>query len=116
MYNFKRLISKYSKLHVYYLEEAEGYHDPTQGGKWIPGVITEVEIEGAIIPLSNEDLRFDEGGTYMQSDRKLYCYKEMVKGTKIKHDSKNYTILEGKTYKDFDIGLYIYVVRRGDKD
>lgn len=117
IHNFKRLISKYSILPVYYLKEEPGFHDPTQGGKWIPGKITEVKLEeGAVAPLSNNDLKYDSGGTYVQSDRKLYCYKEMIKGTKIKHDGKDYTILENKTYKDFDIGLYIYVVRRGDKD
>ncbi len=116
MYSFSRLIKKYSKLPVYYLEEQPGFHDPTKGGAWIPGKTIEVEFKGAVVPLTNQDLRFDEGGTYMQSDRKLYCYKEMIKGTKIKHDNKDYTILEDKTYKDFDIGLYIYVVRRGDKD
>lgn len=116
MYNFKRLIKKYSKTPVYLLEETEGYHDPYQGGKWIPGEIIETELEGAVVPLSNEDLRFDEGGTYTAADRKLYCYKEIAKGEKVKYKDKPYTILESKDYSDFDEGLYIYIIRRGDRD
>lgn len=114
MFNFKRLISKFGKYPVYLLEESEGYRDPYQGGKWVPGEIEEIEIEGAVIPLSNDDLRFDEGGTYTVTDRKLYCYKKMTKGNQIKHKENLYTILESKDYADFDEGLYIYIVRKGE--
>lgn len=117
MFNFKRLVRKYSNKPVYYLQEEEGYHDPTQGGKWINGAVTPIKLDSAaIVPLSNNDLQFSEGGTYVDSDRKLYCYKSMVKGNKIKHDGNRYSILEDKDYADFDDGLYIYIVRRGDRD
>lgn len=116
MFNFKRLIKKYSKHPVYLLREGEGHHDYGQGGLWVPGETEEVEIEGAVVPLSNEDLKFDEGGTYNQEDRKLYCYQEISKGEKIKHKDKIYTVLERKDYTDFDDGLYIYFIKRGETD
>ena len=115
MFNFKRLIDKFGKYPVYLLEESEGYHNPKQGGKWVPGEIEEIKLEdAAVVPLSNEDLRFDEGGTYTVADRKLYCYKEMTKGNKIKHKESLYTILESKDYTDFDEGLYIYIIKKGE--
>ena len=110
------MIKKYSKHPVYILRETEGYHDYSKGGIWVPGGIEEIEIEGAVVPLSNEDLKFDEGGTYNFEDRKLYCYKEISKGEKIKHKDKTYTILERKNYSDFDDGLFIYFIKRGEVD
>ena len=113
MFNFKRLIKKYSKFPVFILEEKEGYRDPDQGGIWIPGTTKEIEIKGvaAVVPIS-----------YSIEDRKLYCYKEIAKGTKIKHKNKVYTVLERKPYNDFDEGaleddgLYIYFIKRGDSN
>ena len=110
------MVKKYSKEPVYILRETEGYHDYSKGGIWVPGVIEEVEIEGAVVPLTNEDLRFDEGGTYNFEDRKLYCYEEMDKGEKVKHKDKVYTVLERKDYSDFDEGLFIYFIKRGGID
>ncbi|MGJ0848185.1 hypothetical protein ACR77J_15955 [Tissierella praeacuta] len=117
MYNFKRLISKYSKAPAFILKETEGYRDPNNGGVWVPGKVEEVLIEdGAVAPLSNEDLQFDEGGTYNVEDRKLYCYEDISTGTKIKHKEKIYTVLEKKDYSDFDNELYIYFIKRGDSN
>ncbi len=114
MFNFKRLIKKYSKFPVFILEEKEGYRDPDQGGIWVPGTIKETELKNAaVVPLSNDDLKFDEGGTYNTEDRKLYCYKDIVKGTKIKCKDKIYTILEKRDYSDYGQGLYIYFIKRG---
>ena len=112
MFNFKRLIKKYSKEPVYILRETEGYYDWEQGGIWVPGGEEEIEIEGAVVPLSNEDLQFDEGGTYNFEDRKLYCYEDIDKGEKIKHKEKIYTVMEKKDYSDFDEGLSIYFLKR----
>lgn len=113
MYNFKRLIKKYSKFPPFILRESPGYNDYTQGGIWVPGIVEEIQIEGAVVPLTNEDLKYDEGGTYNLEDRKLYCYKEIAKGEKIKHKDKVYTVLEERDYEDFDVDLKIYVIKRG---
>lgn len=122
MFNFKRLVKKYSKYPAYLLKETQGYNDYSKGGVWVHGEIEEIEIEGAVVPLSNEDLKFDEGGTYDFEDRKLYCYKEISKGEKIKHKDKIYRVLERKPYGDFDEGdleddgLFIYFIKRGEVD
>lgn len=116
-FNFKRLIKKYAKFPVYELKETEGYSDVNQGGIWIPGKVREVLIEdAAVVPLSNDDLKYGEGGTYTTEDKKLYCYTELDKGTKIKHKEKDYTVMESRDYEDFDIGLFIYMIKRGGGD
>ena len=120
MYNFKRLITKYSKGIVTIIEETEGYYDIEQGGKWIPGETIETIISpAAIVPLNKDDLRFDDGGTYNNDDRKVYCYKEMKKGTIVKHEHskgsvKEYKVLQDANYGDFDTngdGLFIYYLK-----
>lgn len=118
MFNFRRLIKRYSKSPVFILEEKEGYRDPNQGGTWVPGIVEEKEIKefAAVVPLSSEDLNFDEGGTYSTKDRKLYCYQDIKTGTKIKHKDNTYTVLTKKDYSDFDDGLYIYFIKRGGTD
>ena len=117
MYNFKRLIKKYAKSPVYELVETDGYRDYENGGIWVGGTMEEILIEdGAVIPLSNDDLKLDEGGTYTIQDKKLYCYKEMKAGTKVKYKEKEYTVMESKDYADFDIGLFIYILKRGGND
>lgn len=115
MYNFKRLINKYSKLPVYRLIETDGYYDIDNGNIWVDGDIAELVFDGAIVPLSNEELNFGEGGTYTTEDRKLYCYEDLEKGSKILHKEKDYTVMNEKDYEDFDKELRIYILKRGGR-
>ena len=112
MFNFKRLVKKYSKTPLYHLKETEGYYDYEQGGEWIEGDIEEIEFIGALVYQTNEELQYDEGGTYSTKDKKLYTYNDFDKGDKIKANDKEYTIQEKKDYADYDEGLYIYYCRK----
>ena len=112
MYNFKRLISKYSKTPFFIVEETGGHYDYSQGGIWVEGTLTETEQEGAVVPLTNNDLQYDENGTYTTQDKKIYTYNDYEKGQKIKHKNVFYTIQEKRDYIDFDDGLNIYWARR----
>lgn len=115
-FDFGDLVSKYSHHPVIRIEEAPGFHDPTQGGAWVPGNKREIELENAaIVPLKQEELVYGEGGTYGIEDRKLYCYTKMAKGDYIKHKGKGYRVHNRLDYEDFDEGLFIYfVVKEGD--
>lgn len=122
LYNFKRLISKYSKGIVIALIESNGYYDMEDSGKWHEGAKKELRlVPAAIVPLSKDDLKFDEGGHYSNDNRKLYCYQALEKGTVIKNIQskgivKNYKILAEKDYSDYDDNLYIYILERGERD
>ena len=107
--NFKRLIRKYSKT-IYHLK-VEGFHDPTQGGRWIEEV-TEKEIDGAVVPLNREDLKCDEGGTWKEDTKKLYSYENMAKGDRIKTNDLEYTIQHLLDYSEVDEKLKIYFMGR----
>jgi hypothetical protein len=112
MYNFKRLVAKYSKKPVYKQVKTDGYFDYANGGEWVEGALTEVELVGAIVPLTGKDLIYEENGTYSQDDRKLYCYELLETGTTIKHNNKIYTVSKQRDYADFDENLRIYILIR----
>jgi len=114
MFDFKNLIKKYGKVSPYIQTETEGRFDYANGGEWVPGTTEWIAFEGAIVPLSNRDLTYDENGTYTTDDRKLYTYNYCKVGSKIKHKDIVYTIDKRKDYADFDSGLIIYIVVRGD--
>lgn len=114
MYDFKRLIKKYSKSPIHIIRETDGYYDPMQGGLWIDGDIEEIEIEGAVVPLKGNEIDYREGAVYTNKDRKVYTYQSIDIGEKIKHKDNIYTVSEQKDYSDFDVDLNIYIVKRGD--
>ncbi|KGF35862.1 hypothetical protein HMPREF2134_03240 [Peptoniphilus lacrimalis DNF00528] len=122
MFDFKNLVANYSKGTTKALIKSEGYYDQEKGGIYVPGEeINLILIPAAIVPLSNDDLKFDEGGNYSYDNRKLYCYKQLEKGTLIENIqsygvTKTYKILGEKDYSDYDDGLYIYIVERADRD
>lgn len=122
LYNFKKLISKYSKGIVTALIETDGYYDMSDSGRWKDGVKKELRlIPAAIVPMTRDDLKFDEGGHYSNDNRKLYCYQPLEKGTIIKNlqskgIEKTYKILAEKDYSDYDDNLHIYILERGERN
>lgn len=114
MFDLRRLIKKYSRYPAYIIRDMEGYYDYSNGGVWVDGIPYEIILEGAVVPLSNEDLKYDENGTYSSEDRKLYTYTEVAKGEKIRHKDLIYTVQEKKDYTDFDLDLNIYFMKRAD--
>lgn len=122
LYNFKNLIKKYSKGIVTAIIETEGYYDMENSGKWQEGAKKELKLlPAAIVPMSRDDLKFDEGGNYSNDNRKLYCYEALEKGTIInnlqsKRIVKTYKILAEKDYSDYDDDLHIYILERSDRD
>lgn len=114
LFNFKTLIKKYSKVPPIALIEQGGGYDCDNGGEYVEGAVTKKHFEGAVVPLSGKELRYEENGTYSSEDRKLYCYEDFKTGQKIMHKEKTYTIDRKKDYSDFDDSLQIYFMKRSD--
>ncbi|MBK5244294.1 MAG: hypothetical protein JJE18_04585 [Eubacteriaceae bacterium] len=110
-FDFKRLIKKYSVTPAYVQTETPGSYD-ADTGEWVPGTLAAVEIDGAIVPLSGQDLTYGEAGTYTIDDRKLYCYDDFKTGLAIKHKDINYTIAQKLDYSDFSGGVFIYIIKK----
>ena len=121
LFNFKVLVRKYKTGRVLaQIREPDRYDE--DNGLAIKGEHKVVQLSNfAIVPLSNNELANDEGGMYSRDDRKLYCYLSMEKGTDICNIQNNghkkfYKIMEVRDYSDFDDGLFIYVLKRSDRN
>lgn len=109
--NFKNFIKHYSQTvnHIKVL----GFHNPDNGGKY-ERVTEKNEIKGAVMPLTREELNYDEGGTWNSEDRKLFTYNTLKKGDKIEYREEEYTIQQRLDFSDYDKGLNVYFIRRSD--
>lgn len=89
---------------------------PEEQGKWQNGefIITvspqPVDMLGIILPLSEDDLRYAENGTYSVKDRKIFTTITLQKGQKIRYKDVPYTIQNFKDLSDFT-DVYIYLAR-----
>lgn len=113
MYNFKRLIKKYSKIKPSLKTISDGYRDYENGGVWVDGIVTFEEFEGAVLPLG-EKLIFDNSG-YTIDDMKLYTYANIKDNKIVKFKDREYTTMEYKGYEDYDIGLKVFILKSGGK-
>lgn len=82
-----------------------------QTGKYEKSGPDTVDQQGIILPLSTNDLKFSEGGTYSVHDRKIYTDLPLKIGSEINYDGNTYTIHAEKDYsKQADV--YIYFAKR----
>ncbi len=83
----------------------------TQTGKYEEVQPSTVDQQGIILPLSTDDLKFSEGGTFSVHDRKIYTDLPLKIGSEIKYEEDSYTIRAEKDYsKQADV--YIYFAKR----
>ena len=96
---------------VYRIDKAEGTRDYDNGGKYISGVETKTPFQGCIFPLTEDDLKYDEGGTYKTTDKKLYIHTQCKTGQEIESKGIRYTI-QGDLDHGSSAVFYRYIVRR----
>lgn len=113
LFNFKELVKKYSKYPPKAIIQ-NGYYDYENGGEYVEESIQKQEFEGAVVPLSSQELKYEENGRYKSEDRKLYCYLNFEVGSKIEFKNHIFTIDKKKDYSDFDEDLNIYYLVRSD--
>ncbi len=82
-----------------------------QTGKYEESGPGTVDQQGIILPLSTDDLKFSEGGTYSVHDRKIYTALPLKMGSEIKYDGNTYTIHAEKDYSQ-QADVYIYFAKR----
>ena len=77
-------------------------------GDWIPaGRLVPVDLIGIILPLTEDDIRYSENGTYSAKDRKVYTTSNLENGQRIKYKGITYTIQNFKDYSDYaDVNIY----------
>jgi hypothetical protein len=112
MFDFKRLVGKYTKTKPKRQTfTSDGYYDYNNGGVWVDGKASFVEFDGAVLPLG-EELRYDNSG-FTTDDRKLYTYESVDNNEIIEYDGKEYITMNLKDYKDYDSTLRVLILKAG---
>ena len=105
LYNFTRLIQKYS-TRFYFLTQTKGHYE---SGKWVEGEPIMQEATGAIVPMSESRIR-QSGGVYTSKDRQLYMLQPIPKalqGTKVCYQDCVYSVEAETDYRDYaDVAVY----------
>lgn len=108
LYNFDRLIDKYSGDFTL-VSETEGNYI---GGKYISGETTEITLRGAIVPIADNKV-YQSGGTYTTKDRELYMRTPIDKPletVKVRYKNNEYKIEQVKDFSDY-ANAYIYLLK-----
>ncbi|KAB8139268.1 hypothetical protein F9U64_01190 [Gracilibacillus oryzae] len=109
MYNFDLIIDKYSLPFIAIIETDGGWKD----GHYVEPSKQPVEHRGAILPLSDEDRRFDDGGTFTFEDKKIITQANLSKGTHVQtlddegEPIEEYEIINKRPYKPYS-NFYVY--------
>lgn len=90
----------------------EGYRKPN--GDYVKGVEVATPAYGIMLPLTQNDLRYSEAGTYSTNDKKIYTVNPLVLGQKIEYKGAIYTIQSFKDYSDY-ADVFIYLARWREK-
>lgn len=92
------------------VEKTGGQYDQ-QTGIYQEGQENPVAAKGIILPLSNDDLKYAEAGTYTVHDRKIYISEPLTIGQEIEYKGVRYTVRAEKDYSE-QADVYIYLAQR----
>lgn len=108
LYNFVRLIEKYS-VDCQLINIAEGHWE---AGEWVDGETTTTDIRGAIVPITEKRIN-NSGGDYKQGDCEFISAEplKLNSDTFILYKDKKYKIEETTDYSDY-ADFYNYIARR----
>ncbi|KNH23920.1 hypothetical protein ACS78_08180 [Priestia megaterium] len=107
--SFKEMVVENGVPFVAIVEQEGGYYE--DAGDWVPGGSPQPENRfGVILPLSGDDLRYSESGTYSVKDRKVYTIEALNPGQKIEYKGIPYTVQNFKDFTDYT-DVFIYLAR-----
>lgn len=109
LYNFERLIQKYS---VDFIIETEGEGGQYIGGKYVPAEAASLQCRGAIVPMSESKV-YQSGGTYTAKDRQLFMrqpIRSALTKAKVIYKGNRYNIEQETNFEDY-ANAYIYLLK-----
>lgn len=105
LYNFKRLIEKYSVTFTLKQMQKGGFVD----GKWEQGEAQATQMRGAIVPIRDRKI-YGSGGTYTEQDRELYLFKPLegaLSDFRVTYKGNTYGVEDGRNFEDYaDVMVY----------
>lgn len=104
LYNFARLINKYSVTFCLHREQGAFV-----SGKWEEGGALVKEMRGAIVPMNDRKI-YQSGGTYDQSDRELFLTSPLplpLSQWRVVYKDNSYAVEDGRDFADYsDAAVY----------
>lgn len=73
------------------------------------------ELTAIVVPVSDEMLRFNEGGNFKASDRKVYTKEELDLTKIVIYKGREHTLTAWRDYDDLS-DVFIYVISRRDNE
>lgn len=71
------------------------------------------ELQAIVVPVSDEMLRFNEGGNFKASDRKIYTKEELDLTKVVIYKGREHTLTAWRDYDDLS-DVFIYIISRRD--
>ena len=106
LYNFTRLIQKYSLDFTVHQKKGGEY----VAGKWVDGEPVVTPMRGAVVPLSEKKI-YDSGGTYTTQDRELYLTRRLdgdLSALTVCFKGNTYAVEESRNFEDYaDVAVYV---------
>lgn len=102
IYNFSRLVEKYSNDIELKSEEAGSYN----GGRYVRGQVTTQTVRGAIIPYTTEKI-YQSGGYIKSTDLQLYTLYKIDLASRVSYKGRTYKVEEDSDYSDYS-DVYVY--------
>lgn len=96
-------------------EKTDGYYD-RDTGRWVDGKDNEVKFKGAILPLSEKDLKYLQEGSYTLDTVKLYTDVSIKNNTYVTdiENSEKYKVTGGIGYNQIHRNFKRYFMQRID--
>ena len=113
LYNFIRLINKYSCDFTLVTRERGEY----EGGIYAAGAEAQASMRGAIVPMSERKV-YQSGGHYTSEDRNLYMHSPItapLEDCRVEYKGKTYSIEEEQDFSEY-ADVWEYVLRRVSAD
>lgn len=114
-FDFSALFGEYNRPFTL-LPKTVAKRDFANGGQMTKGVsLDPVDMEGIILPISTDDLKFDTAGTYTKQDRKLYLQEpeKLDENDQVQVDAFKYRVTGDKPY-GYYAGFNVYFLKRTD--
>ena len=113
LYNFHRLIQKYSCTFTVSYHNNGSY----EGGIYKPGDTVTESVSGAVVPVSAKKA-YQSGGSYTEKDKELYVLSQLPRallGGRAIYRGEEYSIEEESDYSEY-CDAFVYVMKRVDAD
>lgn len=112
-FQFADFVDEFQVSFVAFVESTGGYYN--DDGDWVEGGgLTPNEMVGIWLPLSEDDLRYSEAGTYSVKDKKIYTTVPLQLNQIVEYKGDKYTVQNFKDYSDY-ADVYIYYARWREK-